>query len=101
MQLKVELRFLNHCGALENVCSVHIRTHNLLTKGLNFKIYVLVNCVSVKLHTSFDGKVCINILCMPITIAALLKTKDVCGDEHVRLVCVHLCMLNLAKYRPK
>lgn len=47
--------------------SVHIRNNNLLTKGLSFKIYVLGNCVSVKLHTSFDREVCINVLCVPIT----------------------------------
>lgn len=47
--------------------SVHIRKNNLLTKGLNFKSYALVNCVSVKLHAAFDGEVCVNVLSVSIT----------------------------------
>ena len=43
--------------------SVHIGDHNLLTEGFNLKIHVLVNCVSVKFHTSFDEEVCINVGC--------------------------------------
>lgn len=75
--------------------SVHIGNHNLLTKGLNFKIYVLVNCVSVKLHTSCHGVVHIKALCVPITTETIRKSRDVCGNKHV-----HLCMLNLAIYIP-
>jgi len=81
--------------------SVHIRNRNLLTKGLNFKIYVVVNCASMKLRNYFDGEVCMNVLCVPITTEARRKTRGACGTKHVHFMHVHLCMLNLAIYTPK
>lgn len=46
--------------------SVPIANRNLSAEGSNCTIYVLVNCVSVKLQTSLGGEVLTNVPCVPM-----------------------------------